>query len=369
MHKGSILERLARRLTAPLALTLALVANQAAAAEPLKVVRIATVATSNNGKTTFYGPTYLMDRDQWLAQELAKRGIELQWVPAATASVGTFVNEEFANKRIDFAFYGDLPSIILNASGNATKLIAAGGTGNNVYLVVPPDSKATSIDDLKGKTISLHRGRPWELSFAKLLDSRQLDFNDFRILNLNPQAGAAALSAGRVDGFFTLSDAYLLEDKHVGKIIWSSKQAPLDWKMRAELFGASDFVANNPEITQLVVDAYLKADQWAAEEQHKNEYIQYLSQSGQPESVLLREVDGESWPAHFNPLIDGTLRKHYQDAIAYSLKAKLIRNDIKVDDLLDTRFVEQGIRDLHQEGLWKATDASPGAASSEGVKP
>lgn len=348
---------LSRLLSSPLlaaSLVLGLLASQSSsAAEPLKTVRIATVAYSNAGKITFNGPTYLMDKDPWLKEQLAQRGVELQWVPAATASVGTFVNEEFANKRIDFAFYGDLPTIILNASGVSTKLIAAGGIGNNVYLVVPPDSTATSIDDLKGKRVALHRGRPWELSFAKLLESRQLTFDDFRLFNLNPQAGGAALSAGKVDGLFTLSDAYLLEDKKVGKIIWSSKQAPLDWKMRAELFGASDFVAQNPEVTQLVVDAYLKALKWASDEQHKAEYIELLSQSGQPQSVLLREVDGEPWKDHFNPLIGTTLRQHYADGIAYSLNAKLIRKDLKVEDLLDNRFVEQGLKNLNLSDEWK----------------
>ncbi|KMN01854.1 nitrate ABC transporter substrate-binding protein [Pseudomonas helleri] len=335
-------------------LMLGLLASSASyAAEPLKTVRIATVAYSNAGKITFNGPTYLMDKDPWLKEQLAQRGVELQWVPAATASVGTFVNEEFANKRIDFAFYGDLPSIILNASGVATQLIAAGGIGNNVYLVVPPDSTATSIDDLKGKRVALHRGRPWELSFAKLLESRNLAFDDFRLFNLNPQAGGAALSAGRIDGLFTLSDAFLLEDKKVGKIIWSSKQAPLDWKMRAELFGAKDFIAQNPEVTQLVVDAYLKALKWASQDEHKAEYIALLSQSGQPQSVLLREVQGEAWKDHFSPLINATLRQHYADGIAYSLQSKLIRKDVNVDNLLDDRFVKQGLKNLILTEEWK----------------
>jgi len=342
-------------LLATAALCAGLFASQASVAdEALKTVRIATVAFNNAGKSTFYGPTQLMAKDPVLKEQLAKRGIELQWVPAATASVGTFVNEAFADKRIDLAYYGDLPTIILNASGVSTRLIAAGGTGNNVYLVVPPDSTAKSIDDLKGQRIALHRGRPWELSFAKLLDSRHLSFDDFRIFNLNPQAGAAALSAARVDGFFTLSDAYLLEDKKVGKIIWSSKQAPTDWKMRAELFGATGFIQQNPEVTQLIVTSYLKALKWASDEQNKAAYIKLLSESGQPESVLLREVDGEPWKDHFSPLIDATVRQHYHDAIAYSLKAKLIRNDIKVDDLIDTRFVKQGLQELGLNEEWKA---------------
>ncbi|MCY1291271.1 ABC transporter, substrate-binding protein, aliphatic sulfonates family [compost metagenome] len=349
MHTSS-LTRLLRRLAL---LPAALLAVPAFATEAPQSLRIATVAYANAGQITFNGPAYVMDRDQWLEQELAKRNVKLEWVPAATASVGTFVNEEFANKRIDFAFYGDLPSIIANASGVSTRLIAPGGSGNHVYLVVPEGSTATSIADLKGKRIALHRGRPWELSFAKLLDANQLDFSDFRIFNLNPQAGGAALSAGRVDGFFTLSDAFLLEDKQVGKIIWSSKQAPRDWKMRAELWGASDFVAQQPELTQLVVTAYLKAAYWTAQEQNKDTYQGYLSKSGQPLSVLQREAEGEPWANHFTPLYDQALKQHYADGIAYSQKAKLIRGKVDVNALLEPKFVEQGLKELQLQDYWK----------------
>ncbi|KAF1072363.1 MAG: putative aliphatic sulfonates-binding protein [Pseudomonas citronellolis] len=333
-------------------------AHAEAAAQPT-TVRIATVAFSNAGKLSFYGPSSIMARDQWLEQQLVQRGITLQWVPAATASVGTFVNEEFANQRIDFAFYGDLPSIIANASGLHTRIVAPGGSGNNVYLVVPPGSTAHSLADLKGKRIALHRGRPWELSFARLVQASGLKFDDFRLFNLNPQASAAALSAGRVDAFFTLSDAYLLEDKQVGKIIWSSKQAPADWKMRAELWASDDFVQRYPQITQLVVDAYLKAAYWAAQDSNKDTYQNYLSQSGQPLSVLQREVEGEPWAAHFSPLYDPALRQHYSDAIAYSRQARLIRDDVKVDALLDPRFVEQGLKNLQLQDFWKDAGATP----------
>jgi sulfonate transport system substrate-binding protein len=349
MHIVS-LTRLLLRLTL---LPLAFFAAGVAAADAPQSVRIATVAFSNAGKITFNGPAYVMDRDKWLEQELAKRNIKLEWVPAATASVGTFVNEEFTNKRIDFAFYGDLPSIIANASGVSTKLVAPGGSGNNVYLVVPSNSEVRSIADLKGKRIALHRGRPWELSFAKLLEANGLGFDDFRIFNLNPQAGAAALSAGRVDAFFTLSDAYLLEDKQVGKIIWSSKEAPPDWKMRAELWAASDFVAQQPEITQLVVTAYLKAAYWTAQDINRETYQGYLSQSGQPLSVLQREADGEPWASHFSPLYDTALKKHYEDAVTYSRAAKLIRNDVNIDSLLDPRFVDQGLKQLQLQHYWQ----------------
>ncbi|MBV7584135.1 ABC transporter substrate-binding protein [Pseudomonas sp. PDM33] len=355
----NLLHRALRRLLPAAAV---LLAGHVLAAEQPTTLRIATVAYANAGQITFNGPSYVIDRDKWLEQQLARRGIKLEWVPAATGSVGTFVNEEFANRRIDFAFYGDLPSIIANASGVQTRLIVPGGIGNNVYLVVPPGSTAKSIADLKGKRIALHRGRPWELSFAKLLEANHLGFEDFRIFNLNPQAGAAALSAGRVDAFFTLSDAFLLEDKQVGRVIWSSKEAPADWKMRAEVWGARDFVKDHPDLTQLVVDAYLKAAWWVSQDANQAAYQEAQSRSGVPVSVLQREVSGEPWPAHFSPLYDDALRQHYTDGIAYSLKAKLIRNEVKVDDLLEPKFVEQGLKNLQLESFWQRS-AGPSVAA------
>ncbi|MEK1904361.1 MAG: nitrate ABC transporter substrate-binding protein, partial [Pseudomonas sp.] len=73
MHT-STLTRLLRRLAW---LPAALLATHAVAGETPQTLRIATVAYANAGKITFNGPAYVMDRDQWLQQELAKRNIKL----------------------------------------------------------------------------------------------------------------------------------------------------------------------------------------------------------------------------------------------------------------------------------------------------
>ena len=98
-------------------------ATRARAAEPLpSAVRIAAVSrTGTSGKTLFAGSSALVQEQGWLAAELGKLGVKLQWVPVTTNSVAVQVNEAFANKSIDFAQYGDLPSIIANASGRSRR--------------------------------------------------------------------------------------------------------------------------------------------------------------------------------------------------------------------------------------------------------
>jgi sulfonate transport system substrate-binding protein len=328
-----------------------------AAADP-QVIRIAVVAIQVAGRPSFFGPAEYASQDPELKAELDKRHVSIEWVPVSSVAVATLVNEAFTSHRIDFAYYGDLPSIILNASGFQTRLVAPGNLGNNVYLVVPPGSPAKSIADLKGKRIALNRGRPWEISFGKLLAANGLNFTDFKVVNLNPQAGASALVAGSVDAFLTLDDAFLLADKGLGKIIWSTnKGAPLDWKMRAELWGTQEFVQQHPDLTQLLVNADLRAVLWISQDKNRAAYIKDLAEHyGYPESVIQRETDNEniSWSEYWSPRYTPSIARHYAGVVAYARSTGLIRNDVDVNALIVPTFVDAGLKQLGLAGSWQA---------------
>lgn len=339
----------------PVALALAvLLPLSAVAAEQPKVVRIIGIAGVQNGKLAYTGTPAVVQRQGWLAEQLGKRNIRLEWVPVSSASVAAQTNEALAKKSGDFAAYGDLPSIIANASGISTRLIVPGGSLTNVYLLVPWNSPATSIHDLKGKRIALHRGRPWEYGFGKLLEKNGLTSRDFRILNLNPQAGAAAITTGSADGFFTTSSAYQLQDKKVARIIWSSKGESADWKMHAELWGATEFVQRYPEITQLVATAFVRASYWSAQPENLSSYIEYAGRIGATANDTRREIEGNkiSWKDRWSPLFDAELRKHYVGVNAYAAKARLIVKPINVDAIFTPQFVNHALADLKLQDYW-----------------
>jgi sulfonate transport system substrate-binding protein len=328
---------------------------QAADANLPASVRIAAVArNASSGKTLFAGSPAFAVEDRWLETELGKLGVKLEWVPATANSVAVQINEAFASKAIDFAAYGDLPSVIANASGLHTQLVVPGGSLNNTYLVVPINSTAQSIKDLKGKKIALHRGRPWEYPFSQLLQANGMTLNDVKILNLNPQAGAAAVSTGSADAFFTLSDAFTLEDKKVGKIIWASKKPPQDWKMRAELWGDSSFLKKYPQLTQLVATAFVRVHYKAADEAGKENYVRNEVLSGQPESVVRRELadDHTQWRERWSPLFTPALKAHYAAEIDYARQSGLINKPIAVDSLFEPQFVTQALAQLNLQNFW-----------------
>ena len=164
-------------------------------AEPASV-KIAIVAFTQGGKPVFGGIAGRVIEEGWLEAQLRERGVKLEWIALPHAGAGPQINEGFSNNSLDFAVRGDLPSVIAGAGGVPGKLIVPGGSGNNIYLVVPEGSSAKTIEDLKGKRLALHRGRPWEFAFSNFLASKGLKLDDFKIANLNPQVVAAQHAFG-----------------------------------------------------------------------------------------------------------------------------------------------------------------------------
>lgn len=326
-----------------------------------KVVNIASIASPYQGRQVFNGLTGVVADDGWLKGELDKRGVQLNFVPVPTAVGGPLINEGFSAKRIDFASYGDFPAVIAVAGGVPLKLVAPLGGGQNVYLVARKGSPAKSLADLRGKKIALHRGRPWELPFSKLVDASGLKLDDFTIVNINPSATPAALASGSVDAAVLLSDGLLLEQKGIGKVIWSTADAPADWKMRAELFARGDFVEQHPELTQLVVNAFVRAAAWSSKDENRTKVIQNASRGFLPVDVLAKDyaADGLPWRERFSPVFHPDVRAHYRSVTDYAFKRKLIRKPVDADKLIDDRFVTKALHDLDLETYWSTAPERP----------
>jgi sulfonate transport system substrate-binding protein len=325
-----------------------------------QTIRITTGSAVSSGKPVFTQLAAVITREGWLERELSKRGVRLEWVPIPGASTGPSINEGFANHSIDFASYGDLPSIIANAAGIETELIVPSGRGSDCYLLVPNDSVVRSIRDLKGKRIAVHRGRPWELPLSRLIDSVGLSYEDFTISNLNPEAGAAALAASKVDALFAIQGHALVE-RGVGKIIWSTAEAPPDWKMRAELWASKEFVRQNPELTQVVATAYVRAAYWASRQENFDELIKISARTGVSDSSVRKEYAARDFSLkdRWSPLFDEPVIEHYHRAIAYALDKHIIQKPIEFANAHDTQFVTAALKELDLVSYWQPWSSGP----------
>jgi sulfonate transport system substrate-binding protein len=288
--------------------------------------------------------------------ELAGTGTKVEWV--YFVNVGPGINEAFAASQIVFAGYGDFPAVIARSGGVPIKLLVPSTRGTlESYLVVPPDSAATSLKDLKGKRISVNFGRPWMLAFERLVAANGLKMSDFQIYNLVMPDGDAAVAAHTVDAQYTL-DGLQLQSRGLAKIIWSTAEAPIDWKFTADLFGREDFIRKYPETTQRLVRAYLRAAQYNSD--HPDDYLSNLATyQSIPLPLFTAEWRKKSVKAAVSPLFDGFVTRHYQQVIDYAFDNKLIRQKFPVEDLLDRRFDDKALQELNLTDIWTPDAAQP----------
>lgn len=333
-----------------------LIVGLPAAADPVKTVTIAATATVVGGVPHYTRANERVIEDGWLAAQLQQRGISLVWVPVG-GDTGATINEAFSSRRIEFGAYGDLPSLILNASGTRTQVVVPDGPGLDTFLLVSPNSTATSLKDLKGKRIAVHRGRPWYLAFLRLVQQSGLKPTDFTLVNIDLQPSVAALASGNIDALFAIN-AYTEAEKGLGKIIWTSK-AENDKKIRAELWGAKDFIDAHPDLTQLVATAYVRAQYWESQDANHEAFIHEVILAGTPEKAVRESYDegGVAWKDFFTPIFDDTLLSHYRRTAEFAYDDHLIRVPIRAEELLQPKFVSQALKDLKIEHFWTETPA------------
>jgi sulfonate transport system substrate-binding protein len=327
-----------------------------------KVIRIGVPgAVSLDGKPVA-GGAYGPETARLLKGAFKRPDIEIRWVNIMSAGPG--INEAFASGAIDFADYGDLPSIIAKAGGIDIKYLVPLTRGMDSYLIVPPASTAKSIVDLKGKRIGINHGRPWELAFARLLGANGLTQSDFQIFNLNLPDGDAALAAHNIDGLYSL-DAYQDEARGIGKIIWSTRSEPLTWKLVAGLFSTASFAKDYPETTQQLVTAFVSVNYYFSQPEHREEALRTTALG---QGLTYDEVEkaylGVSIKERNSVLFDPVLYAYYKDAIAYAFKTRLIRRPFAAEDLLEPAFSQEALRQLKLEHYWTPYDADGKPISS-----
>ena len=124
--------------------------------------------------------------------------------------------------------------------------------------------------------------------------------------------------------------------------------------MRAELVARGDFVADHPDLTQTVVEAYVRAAHWSADEANRAQIIHDAARGAMPEAIIAREYAAATYPwrERFSPVFRPEIRSHYQSVADYALSRGLVHAQVKPEDLLDDRFVRQALKKLKLEDYW-----------------
>lgn len=117
-------------------------------------------------------------------------------------AAGAPVLEALNANALDVGFTGDIPFLFVHAAGAQLKAVGAWRYNTaTVALVVPKDSAAQNVSDLKGKRIAVNRGGWGHFLALGLLEKNGLTDKDVTFSFLGPVDGRAALVRGSVDAW------------------------------------------------------------------------------------------------------------------------------------------------------------------------
>lgn len=336
---------------AKLAFSLAALFSVAAhAAENPTVIRFGSPFVGLGNKPVGYGNSYANAQIKGLfEQEFKKDNIKIEWNNYKGA--GPAINEAFANNQLDISWEGDLPAFIGKAKGLKTKLLLANGH-TNTYLLVPKNSSAATIGDLKDKKVALFKGTALQLQVAKVLDSVGYKERDFKTINADANTGPTVLASGQVDALWGGSfSAFSLPKKDIAKIIFSTRDKQ-ELQSQGFVLVNEEFEQKHPELVQRIVNILVKESAWSSDENNRKALFETWSQAGFPVETFAFDNEGISLKEANSPLLDDTFLSITQKSIDKTKELNLLKNDLVLKDWTEPKYLNAALKNLNLQNYW-----------------
>ncbi len=231
----------------------------AAAAVVAPRVGRASAPTSIGIDYAYYNPPSLvLKQNGWLEAELAKRSITVNWVLSTGSNKA---NEYLAANAVQFGSTAGSAALLARANGTPLKTVFLYSRPEWTALVVAKGAPYKHVHDLVGKRIAATRGTdPW-FFLLRTLQANGLQPGDVQLVDLQHPDGRVALERGQVDAWAGLDPHMAASQLNAGSRLLYRNVSFNTW---GALNAREDFLAANPEITAIVLQAYERARQYAA---------------------------------------------------------------------------------------------------------
>lgn len=328
------------------------------AQQPLSVIRIGVATGGVGSDPVRHGgsSTALAYTDGAIEEEFKKDGVKVKWIFFKGA--GPAVNEALVNNQLDFAWQGDLPSIVHRAGGVKTRIILGTGVRAGLYLGVPPDSSIKRIEDLKGKKVAVFKGTNLHLAAVRALTDKGIKERDLKLINLDLPSSNTALATKDVDAAFSYVGLFDLRDRGLAKIIWSAREDSYKYTRQHALLVTDDFAARHPDAVARVVKNIVKYAHKYSDENRRAELFDLWGKTEYPEKIWREDFIGQPLRVRQSPLLDPFLVARYADAANESLALKLIRTRPEIESWFDRSFLNAALKELKLENYWPAYGAT-----------
>ncbi|MFH9062295.1 ABC transporter substrate-binding protein [Streptomyces coeruleorubidus] len=289
---------------------------------------------------------------------------KVDWQDYAT---GAPITAQMTAGKIDIGSMGDFP-LLINAArgkqlGSPTRLVSVTGynlRGGLNTIVTAPDSKLTSLKDLKGQKVSTSVGSAADGTLVRALQRAGIDPDSgIEKLNQQPSVGASALAAGSTDALSQfVAWPGLLAHQGKAKAIYDG--ARLNLPTFHGVTAREDFAHERPA----VLEAFLKAQAEATDylNEHPVDAAEKVAKAtGLPAEVVYL-YNGAHGIATFDPAIKPQLVSALKQDVSVLKSAKLT-GDVDVDSFVDDQYVKKALgAKAYDERL--ATQPAPAASEA-----
>lgn len=291
---------------------------------PISTVRIGSFFTAID-----YAPYLIARNKKWFEEALKPHNAKVEYTTFQSLPP---INESFATDRIDVVFEAEPPAIIGRAAGIDVRI-----TGISCSLVqevlVPNNSLAKSILDLKNKKIAVLAGTSSHYGLFKILNTAGLKNSDITVIDMLPPDAKSAFETNNVDGWAVwppFVEQEIINGK--GRVLPSS-----DAQIHSIMAVNGKFADKQPEIAKAVLKTLERSKEW----------IQANPQEAQ--QIVAKELNLDlsvvqmAWPKHnWNAQLTNAVIEDIQGKATFLKEMGFIKNNIDVKkDLIRTNQTSQ----------------------------
>ncbi|MGL4107150.1 ABC transporter substrate-binding protein [Clostridium sp. LP20] len=279
-----------------------------------------------------HGQPIVSDELGFFKDEFEKDDVKVELKQFAA---GPAIIEAFAAGELDFGFVGDQPAVQGRANNIDLKAVAsysASESGNG--LIATNESGIKSIEDLKGKKIGYTVGSVGHQLLFKYLEKAGISKEEVELLNLSPADIYSSIISKKIDGAVTW-EPYLgmVQKEGTAKLI----AAGTGYKYNVNVIvGKEEFLKNNPELSSRLLKVFNKAVKWSSD--NREETLNLIEKR----SGIKKEVMRAGFEKFDQSLIlDKKKIDSISDTIEYLKKNNTIREEVKIEDLIDTSYLKE----------------------------
>lgn len=277
-----------------------------------------------------YNPLSLVLKDQgWLEATLGE-DVEVTWVQSAGSNKA---NEALRAGVVDVGSTAGSAALLARSNGSPIRSIYVYSQPEWAAIVVPAGSPITSVSELAGTSVAATKGTDPYFFLLQALDEAGLTPADVEIQNLQHADGKAALESGAVDAWAGLDPLMATSEIQASSTLLYRN---VDFITYGLLNATDSFLAESPDLAQVVVDAYARAREWVAE--NPEETVAILAEAAAIDPAIAEKVLTERTSFEVDPVPGEAQRAVLEVVGPFFVEGGDVAEQSQIDTALDELF-------------------------------